>query len=602
MEIFSTVSAAIDLGLKIAAAAEQVGQNRNQSAALSSDIVNSLQQIETFLKHRTSGPSVELCDAISQYEHDLRRILRHLERSTQQTNGNPLHGPTSRIKQLYTANDIKTELVELRQKVQTCHQNLQTSCTIKIDSEVTTMNQQISAIREEQVLMDRKIQMILEALVPGSSPERTAVLNQVEENMQERLSVINCDGTLPHDLVGVQSIDNSEATPSIRSARFSLRSFSSQSLKSCSFRSFSTSFIEKTFLKGKVKELARTIPQVHQSAFKHPNLMWLNPFRGLESDVFSSPNREDSIRETLRILKLLKSGRKISYVDAAKDLLCLGGALRDLGMQEQADVIHDWGVQICCELGAIGSPRTLVGLAEFLHKLSVELDNRQLVDHSQKVLKQAVRVRCKLEEQGWNSHLARLEGFLREMADRLVKPHRLGACIKIMEEAVKIARYLIKADRQIYITSLAISLHKLALFLKNVGQHKDAVVVGEEAVGLYRELAKRDHKAYLHDFSLLLQNLSQCMYQEGRYVDAVEIGKEAVKWYRALLKEDRRPYLSELSLCLGDLANILDRMGSKLEAKRARKEAVKLHRELVERDWSAYYLEHDICAQYGLFK
>ncbi|KAG8938664.1 hypothetical protein FRC03_007025 [Tulasnella sp. 419] len=148
MDVLST---AIDLGITITAAVEQISPNGSESATISGDIVNSLLQIEKHLKQQTLGAPEVLRDDLNHFERELRRILRHQERLIKRASNGQIPEARGKLKQVYNADDINDRLVDLHQKVQKCYQNLQMSRITRKDGKLTTGNLQKDAMQDEHV-------------------------------------------------------------------------------------------------------------------------------------------------------------------------------------------------------------------------------------------------------------------------------------------------------------------------------------------------------------------------------------------------------------------------------------------------------------------
>ncbi|KAG8921501.1 hypothetical protein FRC02_000190 [Tulasnella sp. 418] len=265
-------------------------------------------------------------------------------------------------------------------------------------------------------------------LIPCSNPERNATLEQITEQLPEQINDIDINCALQQELVRIQSRNSVAAAPSTKSAKFSISSFTS-------------SFIDKRYIKDKVKEIGKTLPQVRDQVFRQSTITWFNQFRGLEN-ISSNMARQDAVTETLRILRLLRSGKKIPYITAAKDLLRLAEAVQTMGMLEQASVLYDWGVQICCELGTRGSPKTLLNLAQFLHKLAYNMEIVERSDGARKIFEQAVKMRSHLEDMGQNVYLATLASDLQANIPRLRELERFSACCEIAGRLFQFAEIL----------------------------------------------------------------------------------------------------------------------------------------------------------------
>ncbi|KAG8917765.1 hypothetical protein FRC02_002883, partial [Tulasnella sp. 418] len=330
MDILGTVTTAIELGSAVKAILDQVDENRSESAFLCTDIVEYLRRVEDFLGQRNLNTSVGLRDELSEFENELRTILRYQDDLCKR-NGS---GSIAKLRELFNASDIKDRLAVLNRKVQRCRDNLQLSSTMRADSEITSMNAQLVAMREGQEAISRQLQVMMETLIPGATPLRMAELDRIERSIQEQIGLSRNDSPSEQGLTSLRDNNPSKAVLSIKSGRNSLRSFSS-------------SVIDNAFLKRRVKELSHILPQYCDRGIKQRDFIWSNPFRELlfcKNQARSHRTRKDTIQETMRIITTLRSGRKMSSMDAARDLLGLALALGDLGMMEESSTIYEWGV------------------------------------------------------------------------------------------------------------------------------------------------------------------------------------------------------------------------------------------------------------------
>ncbi|KAG8925583.1 hypothetical protein FRC02_009554 [Tulasnella sp. 418] len=531
MDVFGSIGTSIDLAVKIKAAFDQVGHNRDDCTCLSDDIVNSLNGIKDCLDHRTLSPPEELRDNLSEFENELIRISDRQQRLIKPNPDGTLDNSVTKVKELCNVGDIKNELAQLRQKVQACQQRVQLSSTIRTETRVAALYDEMVAFREEQEASSRQfqnqIQTLIEELVPGLNEKRKAALDEIEKLLPNESPIIEDDTPLQQDPATItpEGIDNHQAAPSIKSARFSLRSFSS-------------SVLEKAYLKKRVKEISNTLPQVKDQIFRQNTIRWFNQFRGLATVSSSSLTRLESIQEAHRILALLRSGKKIPYIDAAKDLLCLGHALRNLGMKEQGYVIDDWGLQICWDMATKSSPRTLLDLARFLHNLSVSLCLGENSEDARRFFEQVVKVRSELEQQGQRTHLARLASTLTRKCAELRVQGSLEACCEVGREVVHIYYHLEVLDLETYGMPLHVALKSLAGDLRDVGKLVDAVQRMEEAVGICRELVERERKTYLHDLTWSLYQLVWYMEEIGRPEDAAKVAEEVAQIVQEIFQRD----------------------------------------------------------------
>ncbi|KAG8941069.1 hypothetical protein FRC03_004888, partial [Tulasnella sp. 419] len=191
--------------------------------------------------------------------------------------------------------------------------------------------------------------------------------------------------------------------------------------------------------------------------------------------------RSDAIRETIRILEVLQSGKRVPYIETAKDLLRLGDALRALGMQAQAGLMYDWGVQICFKLAALEGPRTLVDLAKFLHDFYLNLDSDEQWADAERMFEQAVKARSQLMELREGGYLGTLASFLTSTVKRLTKEQRRDACSRMTREVVEVFHSLVKLGEDRSFADLSQSASSLGIDLDKAGLTEDAVKVGEGA-------------------------------------------------------------------------------------------------------------------------
>ncbi|KAG8944330.1 hypothetical protein FRC03_002111, partial [Tulasnella sp. 419] len=331
-------------------------------------------------------------------------------------------------------------------------------------------------------------------LLPGFNSQRRATLERVEEELPNRISLIDTGGNLQQELSRIQSRKSLQVAPSIKSGRFSIRSLS-------------PSFIDRRYLKDKVKEISKALPQACDGVLRQSAFTWFNQFRGLEN-VSSNMTRADSIRETIRILEVLQSGKRVSYIETAKDLLRLGGALRTLGMQDQASLMYDWGAQICFKLAELEGSKTLADLVKFLHNFSLNLDKNGQSTDAERIFGQAVMARRQLAKMEEDYYLDTLASFMTSMVKRLLKGKQLDACSRMTKEVVEVYQNLVELDQDWSFDDFSRAAYNLAIDLDNAGLTEDAIQMGEGAVMVDRELVKKDRETYLPDLSSSLHDLA----------------------------------------------------------------------------------------------
>ncbi|KAG8942617.1 hypothetical protein FRC03_003003 [Tulasnella sp. 419] len=393
MDIFSTVGTAIELVGKVKAIFDQVDQNKHDCAVLSSEVIASLTKIQEFLEHRAVALPQELSNSLSEFEMDLNTINSSLRSLINPVPNGISERSMSKLKELYNVDDIKYELSTLRQKVQFCHQQIQTWGIVRTEANLMNVRDDMIALFKQQEASIRLIQEKLGVQVPGLNEERKATLENIEEELSERLSIREANALSQQGLARMQSRNDPQVAPSIKSAKYSLRSLSS-------------SIIEKGYLKKRIKEISNTLPQVRDNVFRQNTIGWLNQFKKLEN-ITCDMNVDDAIQEAVRILKVFRSTKKVTYISAAKDLIRLGEALRALDMPEQASVMYEWGVHLCCELAA-GRGSKMMELVKFLGNLVASFRSNQRLDDAWGVMDQAVEIGGRLPQQEQKAYLAAL--------------------------------------------------------------------------------------------------------------------------------------------------------------------------------------------------
>ncbi|KAG8941192.1 hypothetical protein FRC03_004767 [Tulasnella sp. 419] len=411
----------------------------------------------------------------------------------------------AKLNEIYNVNEIKNELRLLDRRVQRCHRELQTWSTVRTESRVTATESRVTAMHEDISARLEELRMLL----PGSNPQRRETLERIEAELPEQIRGIDPSGALQLELSRTQPRHSLLVAPSINSARFSLRSFS-------------PSFVDRRYLKDKVKEISKTLPQACDQVLRQSTFTWFNQFRGMEN-VSSNMTRSDAIRKTIRILEVLQSGKRVPYIETARDLLRLGGALRTLGMQEQGSSMYDWGAQICFKLAVLEGPRTLVDLVKFLHNLSLNLDGEEQRVDAERMFEQAVKARSQLAEMKEGGYLGTLASFLTSMVKRLAKEKRRDACSRMAKEAVELFHSLVKLGEVGSFADLSQSAHNLVIDLDNAGLTEDALKMGEGAVVMRRELVEKDRRTHLLDLSLSVHRLAFYLDRTGRSEDAVKV-------------------------------------------------------------------------------
>ncbi|KAG8909321.1 hypothetical protein FRC02_007849 [Tulasnella sp. 418] len=222
LDLLGAIGTTISLVTKIKTRFDKVGQNKHECALLSSDAINSLLKIKEFLERPASCPSQELRNCLSELEIELNNINASLRSMIKPEKMCILGTSMTKIKDLYNADDVQHELVTLRQKVEACHRHLHTWSTVRTESKIADLHNDIVAGLEEQKASMRELRNELRMLIPGLTPTREAALEQIQDEVSERHSMREdvCPSQL--ELVPVQSRISSQPVGSIRSARLIL--------------------------------------------------------------------------------------------------------------------------------------------------------------------------------------------------------------------------------------------------------------------------------------------------------------------------------------------------------------------------------------------
>ncbi|KAG8922597.1 hypothetical protein FRC02_011747 [Tulasnella sp. 418] len=535
MDIFGTIGTSIDLALKIKSNCEQIGQNKDDGATLSSDIADSLAQIREFLERQPLSVPSELRDNLSEFENELMRILGRQQR----LNKSSRNIVFTKFKEFYNADDVKNQLAELRLRIQICYQKLQLSSTIRTETNVSVISEHVVAIRQDQEATERKIHMILNALLPGGSDPNRNTLPAHSETISPVSAEVSPSSDLSHQ--NMQITRQIDSVPSMGNEKSTV---------------LPAIEIERNYLKEKIKELANNIPSIRNQTMKQQTLSWLNPFREVaiwERDYTSSRTEEESIAETVRILRILRSEKRIAHADVAKELLYLASVLSKLGMWEEASIIYDRGIQICCELVKEGGAKVVMSLAGFILKTFSETAVHSKTADASGILDYIGTLRHQLKEQGQRDYLSKLALSLTNTSHEISHRGRFEASIKAEHEAILIYRYLTKANRYTHLPDLASSLHDLALDLSKLDRREDAINAVEEAVTLRQQLAARDPKIYLPGLIDSVRMLAVEVNNRGRYEDAVKIAKDGLENLQKLGDRSGRSDVPELISSMNSL-------------------------------------------------
>ncbi|KAG8956142.1 hypothetical protein FRC03_010899 [Tulasnella sp. 419] len=549
MDILGTVTTAIELGSAVKAILDQVDENRSESAFLCTDIVEYLRRVEDFLGQRNLNTSVGLRDELSEFENELRTILRYQDDLCKR-NGS---GSIAKLRELFNASDIKDRLAVLNRKVQRCRDNLQLSSTMRADSEITSMNAQLVAMREGQEAISRQLQVMMETLIPGATPLRMAELDRIERSIQEQIGLSRNDSPSEQGLTSLRDNNPSKAVLSIKSGRNSLRSFSS-------------SVIDNAFLKRRVKELSHILPQYCDRGIKQRDFIWSNPFRELlfcKNQARSHRTRKDTIQETMRIITTLRSGRKMSSMDAARDLLGLALALGDLGMMEESSTIYEWGVHVCCRISMSGNSRISCQLGKFLYDLFSHLCLRRQFGDAQRVMEEAIAIRGQLERKNQAAFVVRM---CRTLCGVLSVVEDCDTRNKAVKELVTIYRCVrtMRSDRSH--SQLRLCLESLILHLHGAPWCKEAIGLFHRVIEVYQDISENN----LEDrHSILVQHLldiEQLFSRRGHFVNGIRVMEYLIEFCRMFVVINPFEHLHLLILPLSRLESRLYTLGSYEEA------------------------------------
>ncbi|KAG8941699.1 hypothetical protein FRC03_004174 [Tulasnella sp. 419] len=577
MDIFGAVSSSIDLGLKIKAWCDQVGQNRTEKARLSADVVETLCQIQDYITQQPLEVSEGLRNDLFEFENNLRGIL-HRQQSSTMPAGDGIAGSSSRrARELYRANDIKDELEALRGKLRVFRQKLEMSCALRTDGRVAGVSNQVSEVQEQLHVTDRKVDAILDRLdqlVPGSNLNRRRTLKRIKEQMQPWISNMSSDGSLMDDARRLQRLSLTLSSPS-------------SSGESATTPPPSTSRFHRRNASSLGVDDIIPSPRFRNHSPRTPRSPGSNPFRGLavlEGSCATNFTAEGAIKEAVSLLSSLMSGQELSHVDALMDLLRLGRSLRELKIDEEANEIYDWALHICGSLSENGDAATLFDQAVFLHKLFADLAERGHSEDATRMLEESVKVRHQLVDKNQTSYLARLGGSLNAVTEKMKCSE---VVVHAWAEVVEIWRWLLEKDRGFYLPFLGRAIYQLAVMKNELGQLEGAVEVMTEAVKIRRELVQKDwtSRPQLAD---ALHNLAIYLNKLKRNKDAVDSAGSAVRMRKLCVIKGQSDRLPDVAASLEVLSMCLTTTRRQTEAMKTRQETIEVYRQLVERDRATY--------------
>ncbi|KAG8938391.1 hypothetical protein FRC03_007303, partial [Tulasnella sp. 419] len=249
MDIASKIRTALDVVGIIKEIFDQASQDGHTCESLSGELMSSLSKIQELLEHQGSSPQ-ELNSSLSEIKVDLNVINSLLQSLIEPASG----GVSDRL-----LKDIRSKLSALRQKILSCYQQLQTTTLEYTKNEAMNMH--------EDLIVGLNEQEKLKKLIPGLNLERKATLENIEEELSERLRSMEANRSLEEELSQIKSKNKSRGGQSIRRARHSARSFLS-------------SMIENLY---HLKEILNTLLQVRNHTFRQSAITWFNQFRKMEN-------------------------------------------------------------------------------------------------------------------------------------------------------------------------------------------------------------------------------------------------------------------------------------------------------------------------------
>ncbi|KAG8961005.1 hypothetical protein FRC03_005890 [Tulasnella sp. 419] len=504
----------------------------------------------------------------------------------------------AKSKEALKGDDIKHELSQIRHNVHSCHKNLLSKSNIRTEATVHAVYQMLA-------------QRLIIQPTPGSESSQMNILQENEQKTRDQLSTNGANGTsgMQVNQNGAHVESHVDRAPSIKSAKASIKSVSS-------------SFLERDYLRRKTKDLKVAYLQHQDQTSRSQKSSWFTLFRNSNIAVWEEDpprfrSKEDSSRETLRVLDILRSGRNLSAVEVAKLFLGLAQALKDSGEHEARGAIIALGVQNCYELTKSSNAKILISFIEFVYKEFTEIAIHGRTEDAKILLDCGVKVRRRLEEQDERDYVFKLASFLSNTSDELKRMGQLDARMHISKEVVEIRRNAVQFDRETHLPDLAKSLHQLALCLVEVHRYSDGVNAAIEVLRLSKELAEGfpgQHlrnlitslfeflnrleenyqdgvkagqvatAGYIPDLSILSQ-LALQLDKEGNHEAAAKIGEAILKMHRDLMQEDSKVNFSEFTDAIRPLWSFLkDKGGHGGAALRGREAVVGVAREAAKRD------------------
>ncbi|KAG8958020.1 hypothetical protein FRC03_009535 [Tulasnella sp. 419] len=549
----------------IKGAFDQAGANTKETEILSKDITDLLHRIQDTVEQPSMDKTPHLRQDLASFVHQLRDILGHCNGLMKRKQDGYWENVVSRSREIYNANSIRDELIALRQRIQSFAQNLQFYATLRIDNGVANNSSRLEAI-------EGKLDYFFLMLSPG----QLRTIEVIDEKLEVQITEAENDDASAQELIGAPSMSATEASQSLKETEEALEAGSP------------TSDTETKYLKLKIKALRDALPNLN-----------LDEPRGNQPSASSTPvrsrwvthytetgrrdgTREDSVQESIRTIKLLRSGHEISYVDSAKALGRLSLKLGDLDMWEEAAEIGAWVVDIRQKLVTVGNVESSIHLAAALNNLSKWLSKVGRYKEALTAAEESVAISRHCATLDPSIALPVLASSLNNSSSYLNKVGRREDALKASQESVDIRRQLVKTQPTHTLPDLALSLSNLSPDLNHFGKFEDAVKASEESVATYRNLVKERPSRFLPYLLRSLDNLSVDLTDSGRYKEALKASEESVGIARKLAKGEPTRFRPDLARSLGALHVVLGRLGRYDDSFNVLKESVSIYKKLAK--------------------
>ncbi|KAG8959402.1 hypothetical protein FRC03_008027 [Tulasnella sp. 419] len=578
MEVFGTVASAIALAQQLKFTFDRASLNKSDGFALSLEIVDLLLRIEKISRQNLSRLNIpQLQGDLDSFTIGLQQILTRRQYLIKEPDNHWWSKLAISIKELCYANHIYGEMNEMKSQLKCCVQGLQISCALRTECVATETNLTVSKIRDEQRLIVDKLQDL--------SICSLETLGRIDSSIRTLIDDATQDDTKAKVLVGVRKMSLSRASRSLREAKKAIdmdESLDDQETK---------------YLKLKIKALKDVLPSLLTQEPELDNIVdsdfvlverfqvggWITSYHEVDG---LTQQKEDSVQETLRILRLLRS-KETTYSNAAEGLRVLSSALSEIGMWEEAAGICSCEVDLRRELAKNSQRESLANLAGALLNQSVYKHQVGELEESFKLAQDSLQLRNQLADQSPDFYpdVAFSLTRLSSCADELGKNQE---ALSAAEAAVQIYRQLGTVNPSVRARDLAYSLTQYSYCLRNVGRHGDAFQITMEALVIRQRLAKVQPTTMLPDLAQSLTQLSANLIHLGRYDDAIEITNEALAVRRRLVRAREDAFLPGLAYSLVQQSLCLVRLERPEEALLADNEALTIYRELAGSRPGAY--------------